>query len=39
MSKPKYIEEIIARILDLKSSENGVDMRIKLRVLQNPPNR
>ena len=35
MLKSKHLEEIIDRIIDLKSFENGADMRIKLEALKN----
>ena len=35
MLKSKHLEEIFDRIIDLKSFDNGADMRIKLEALKN----
>lgn len=39
MSKPKYLDEMIDRIIDLKSSESGADVRIKLDAFKNTTDR
>lgn len=39
MSKPKYLDEMIDRIIDLKSSESGADIRIKLDAFKNTTDR